>query len=358
MPTARSYRFDAQGRFLLIWRCLLAFLGTVLFYRLFAFALWGKHAGGDQGPLAIQASTVQKAGLTLALALLWWILANLRAADLSGRLRNGWKAAAFIVLSGVLSTVGFLLLGKVGTMGGVVLSLTAGLLTSWICTRAEGNPFASIGYKMDGRWARELTLGTLGGAGIMMLTALLTLGFGGFHWIRGTATLGVAAWGFLLYVLVGFNEETLFRGYLFQRLVKGMGEWPTQALLAGLFAFAHWGNPGMHGATKAWASLNIALAAVLLGLCYLRTRCLALPIGVHLGWNWTQGNLLGFGVSGTTDTPGLFQPVFHGRPEWLTGGAFGLEASLPCALVCLAAIIALMLWKREANAVPSTALEA
>ena len=55
-------------------------------------------------------------------------------------------------------------------------------------------------------------------------------------------------------------------------------------------------------------------------------------MGIHLGWNWAQGNLLGFGVSGTEAGPTVLKPVFDG-PEWLTGGAFGLEASLPCLLV-------------------------
>jgi len=119
-----------------------------------------------------------------------------------------------------------------------------------------------------------------------------------------------------------------------------------------VFAHDHWGNPGMLGATKAWASLNIGLASILLGFCYLRTRSLAMPIGLHLGWNWAQGGLLGFGVSGTTDTKGLWTPVFHGKPEWLTGGPFGLEASLPCALVCGAAI--LLIWRWQGSPKPVT----
>jgi hypothetical protein len=101
----------------------------------------------------------------------------------------------------------------------------------------------------------------------------------------------------------------------------------------------------MQGVTRMWATINIGLASILLGFCYLRTRSLALPIGVHLGWNWAQGSLLGFGVSGTTDTKGLWTPIFHGKPEWLTGGAFGLEASLPCTLVCLGLIFLLWRWK-------------
>ena len=73
----------------------------------------------------------------------------------------------------------------------------------------------------------------------------------------------------------------------------------------------------MQGVTKFWASLGIALAAVLLGLAYLRTRSLALPIGIHLGWNWFQGNILGFGVSGNSQR-GWVQPLFHGKAQWVS----------------------------------------
>ena len=105
----------------------------------------------------------------------------------------------------------------------------------------------------------------------------------------------------------------------------------------------------MEGGTRVWATINIGLAAILLGFCYLRTQSLALPIGVHLGWNWMQGSVLGFGVSGTTDFPGIWAPVLHDRPTWLTGGAFGLEASLICTLVCSAAIFALWRWRGTAG---------
>ncbi len=118
-------------------------------------------------------------------------------------------------------------------------------------------------------------------------------------------------------------------------------------MLAVFFALGHWGNPGMQGATKVWASLNIGLAAIMLGLAYLKTRSLALPIGLHLGWNWAQGTLLGFGVSGNAEV-GFLRPVFHGQPEWLTGGAFGLEASLPAILVLVAFILYLSRWKTPA----------
>jgi len=240
-----------------------------------------------------------------------------------------------------------------GALGGVWLGAALGAAASAICLRLEGRPFGSIGFVPGGRWVRDLLLGTLGGILLILTTALVIRGFDGFHWMRAT-DVGLRQLGFAAAVFlgVGFNEEILARGYPFQRLVEGGGPWVGQLSFAAFFALLHWGNPGMHGATKVWATLNIGLAAVLLGFCYLRTRSLALPIGMHLGWNWAQGSLLGFGVSGNTDIKGLWTPVFHGKPEWLTGGAFGLEASLPCALICGAAILGLWRWK---GTVPSVA---
>jgi hypothetical protein len=229
---------------------------------------------------------------------------------------------------------------------GVWISLAMVALASFICVGLEKRSFSDLGFHLGSRWFGEFLAGTVGGILLILLTALLVRGLGGFHWERaaniGARPLLIAA---LMYLGVAFNEELLSRGYPFQRLVEGAGPWVGQLVFAALFALMHWGNPGMHGATRAWATVNIALAALLLGFCYLRTRSLALPIGVHLGWNWAQGSLLGFGVSGTTEVKGAWMPVFHGRPDWLTGGAFGLEASVICTLVCGAAVFGLWRWR-------------
>ena len=263
-----------------------------------------------------------------------------------GTLRNGWKALLFAL--GALACGGAAESFRLGLPGAVEPWLptrwfTAGaaLMLTWGFLNLEKKPLASVGLALGGRWARELLAGALGGTALMALIALGAYLGGGFHLVRtpgaGPAPLLLGAW---VYLAVAFKEELLFRGYLFQRLELGVGPWPATVLLAALFAWAHWGNPGMTGPTRIWASLNIALAAILLGLSYLRTRSLALPIGLHLGWNWTQGVLLGFPVSGT-HAAGWWTPVQHGRPLWLTGGSFGLEASLPCTLVAVAACLAL-----------------
>jgi membrane protease YdiL (CAAX protease family) len=262
-----------------------------------------------------------------------------------GAVRGVWKALLF-ALGAVLcgGAVGTLRPGLAGPwLPAPWFSSAAFLGLTWFCLQLEGRPLGSVGLRLDRRWARLFLLGALGGCGLMALMALVAYLGGGFHLVRnpqaGPAALLAGAW---LFLAVAFSEEVLFRGYLFQRLCQGIGPWPAQLLVALLFAGVHWGNPGMSGATRAWASLDLVLAGLLLGQCYLRTRSLALPIGLHLGWNWAQGMLLGFGVSGLPSA-GWWTPVLHGQHAWLTGGRFGLEASLPCALVAAAACLALNL---------------
>jgi len=267
-----------------------------------------------------------------------------------GSVRSGWKVfgfiALFITIGIVVSAIAKALHAPPLRGGGVWVNALIVTLASFICVRLERRGFRDLGLHLGGRWWVELVAGTLGGILLILLTALLVLGLDGFHWERAVAVgprqVLMAA---LMFLGVAINEEIMARGYPFQRLVEGAGPWVGQLVFAALFALMHWGNPGMHGTTKVWATVNIALAAILLGFCYLRTRSLALPIGVHLGWNWAQGSLLGFGVSGTTDIKGYWTPVFHGKPEWLTGGAFGLEASALCTLVCGLAIVTLWCWK-------------
>jgi membrane protease YdiL (CAAX protease family) len=155
------------------------------------------------------------------------------------------------------------------------------------------------------------------------------------------AALAQGAWLFLWAALL---EELLFRGFVFQRLVDGTGALTAQLLMAALFALAHWGNPGMEGTTEVWATIDTMLGALLLGLAYLRTGSLALPIGIHFGWNWVQGSVLVFDVSGM-DQSGWLLPHLLDKPQWLTGGAFGPEASVFSVLVDATAVFALWRWK-------------
>jgi hypothetical protein len=229
------------------------------------------------------------------------------------------------------------------------LAASAGvtLLVSWAFLVLERRPLNSLGLRPGGRWLREFAAGAAGGLLLMGVLALAVRGAGGFHWVRDPGGSGALMAGAGFFLAVAFREELLFRGYAFQRGLEGLGAWPALGLMALAFAWAHGGNPGMEGPVRPWAIANIGLAGLLLGLGYVRTRSLALPVGLHLGWNWTQGSLLGFGVSGFS-TGSLLRPVFRDRPEWLTGGAFGLEASLPCTVLLLLAVAGLAVWRPRA----------
>lgn len=276
--------------------------------------------------------------------------------DAAGSVRNGWKILGFAGLLYFCMKI-FSLLGLWRELGFEWAMALAIMVPTILCLRLEGEPLPAVGLKPALRWGRDFAVGALGGLLLMLLVAGCIFAFHGLHWQRGGGAgfqeLMAGAW---LYLAVGVNEELLFRGYLFQRLVKGTGKWLALPLMGLWFAYAHWDNPGMSGSVKVWAMLNIFLAGLLLGVAYLKTRRLALPMGIHLGWNWAQGSLLGFGVSGTMDTRGWVNPVFEGRPEWLTGGAFGLEASLPCAVLCTVAILGLMLWKPNSQSSQASSL--
>lgn len=280
-----------------------------------------------------------------------------------GRLRSGWKAAlffvAYTVVSFALAIPVLIAAGILKWEANVTLNLVSpftGSLTalgvSMLFVVFEMRSFRSLGFDLNRRWFAQMGWGTLIGILLITAMALPLLALGGFHWVHNPqgSWLGVGL-GFFLFLAVGINEESTFRGYPFQRLVEGLGAWPTQLIMALGFTLLHWSNAGIHQAEPLLRTLtlvNIGLAAILLGLCYLKTRSLALPIGVHLGWNWAQGNLLGFGVSGTTHAQGFWKPVLHDKPQWLSGGAVGLEGSVICTGVCLATILILVLWKPKA----------
>lgn len=283
--------------------------------------------------------------------------------DSNARLRNGWWILVFIALmlaSRYAYTPASRALQDLGVPPDALEPLRFGflLLVTWICVRLRREPLSSIGFMLDVRWARELGIGALLGIASALLTVAMICASGGVRLeldpARSVATL---AFGAYVFVFVALFEETLFRGFVFQRLVAGAGAWIALGVLGLLFATSHWGNPDMHGATLAWATVELFLGAVLLGLAYLRTRSLALPIGLHFGWNWALGNVLGFGVSGF-EQAGWFRPLLLDRPEWMTGGRFGPEASIFAVVVDAMLIVALWKWKGTADrrvAVPRVA---
>lgn len=275
--------------------------------------------------------------------------------DRQGSLRNGWWILLFLALfvaSQPVYTVASRTLQGLGLDKPWLAPLPVVflVLVTWACLRLRREPLAAVGLHLDRAWARDVLGGAALGTALILIVAGLIALAGGvrFHLdpARGLGALAMGAWAF---VWVALLEELLFRGFVFQRLVDGLGRWPALLAMALLFALAHWGNPGMDGPTLAWATVDTVLGALLLGLAYLRTGSLALPIGIHFGWNWAQGALLGFDVSGFGQA-GWLLPELLDKPQWLTGGAFGPEASVFAVWVDAVAVGLMWKWKASADA--------
>jgi len=145
---------------------------------------------------------------------------------------------------------------------------------------------------------------------------------------------------FGLMVIIAFAEEIVFRGYILNNLLESINKWAALLITALIFALAHLANPDF----SIVAAVNIFLAGILLGINYIYTKSLWFGIMLHFSWNFLQGPILGYEVSGQP-LKSLFQHELQGN-KWLTGGGFGFEGSLVATLLCVLAIIALI-WVYE-----------
>jgi uncharacterized protein len=194
---------------------------------------------------------------------------------------------------------------------------------------------------------RELGAGVLLGALLFSLTIGILAALGVYQvtgnngWLAMFATVP----GFILAAVL---EEVVMRGVVFRILEQSLGSWLAVALSAVIFGALHLLNPG---ATLLNAGAVMLEAGVLLAAAYMLTRRLWLCIGIHFAWNFMQGGIFSAAVSGGT-MRGLLQAKLVGAP-WLTGGAFGVEASAVAVVVCSStALLLLIAAKRKGNVLP------
>jgi CAAX protease family protein len=162
--------------------------------------------------------------------------------------------------------------------------------------------------------------------------------------IHGTAILtAAAAWG-LAFLLAGFAEEFLFRGYAQFTLTTGMGFWPSAFLLSGLFGLSHASN----GGEAVLGDLSVVSFGLLLCLFLRRTGNLWCAVGFHLGYDWGQTFLYGVPNSGLLPSQSLLNASLSG-PRWLTGGTVGPEASIFCPIVLAIVAVVFSLKYRDAR---------
>jgi uncharacterized protein len=242
---------------------------------------------------------------------------------------------------------------------GAVAALIGTLLTVWLAGRfLDRRPFADFGFHLGSGWWLDLLFGMVLGALLMGAVFLVELGFG---WISVTGTFRPLVPGapfalaillpVVLFSCVGVYEELLSRGYQLRNAAEGLNlpvVGPRNAVIlawvlsSGFFGFLHVTNPN----ATLYSTINVALAGLMLGFGYVLTGELAIPIGLHITWNFFQGSVFGFPVSGLGPVGATFLSTEQGGPALWTGGAFGPEAGLlgPAAMILGGFLIAL--WVR------------
>jgi uncharacterized protein len=199
----------------------------------------------------------------------------------------------------------------------------------------QNEPIKAMGLVRRPDFGREFALGSaIGWAGMVACVLPIAL-TGGLVVTFFTAPRQFALIFLDLAVLAiaALAEEIAFRGYPFQRLIDATNPTSATIFISLLFGAIHLANPG---ATFASTTVTV-FAGWLLAICYLRTRALWLAWGFHFTWNATMGVLFGLPISGISD----FSPVVASNvvgPVWITGGDYGPEGSLICAIVILVLI--------------------
>ena len=214
--------------------------------------------------------------------------------------------------------------------------------------RRQGAPvLAGLGLKAGRRTAPDIGMGvaiaTLAMIGILVAEAML----GGIR-VSGGAFAPTAALGFGLFLVVqGFLDEILMRGMLISGLAMLLGGRPVAAVLiaAVLFGMTH----AFFDGASALSIVSNSLGGVMYGLAFILTGRIWLGLGLHFAWNFVQGPILGFILSGHPVTGGVFNIADLG-PVWLTGGLYGPEGGVVGIALRFAVIGAVAAWAQSRKA--------
>jgi hypothetical protein len=232
---------------------------------------------------------------------------------------------------------------------GAAFGLTSLLVLLWAGLFERRGP-STLGLNAKG--PMRFLRGYLIGLAFLAAVVGVIWGTGGYV-VEGAGAFGSAAVGAALlpigvlllgFIIQGSTEEILFRGWLMQLIASRHGLWIAVIANSALFALAHAGN--IEPSRELFVGLaNIVLFGLFISLYAVREGSLWGVCGWHAAWNWLLGLGFGLEVSGQViDTVPLITDLTAapGAAWWLTGAAFGPEASLVTTAVLLAGTVVLM----------------
>lgn len=271
-----------------------------------------------------------------------------------GVLRAGWSILIFAILCAILIIGSQIFVGPllhvdlnapIGPMKGLAMELcqfVPAVVATWVMARLERRPLLSYGYQGPARAVRFFS-GIVWGF-IAISALVLVLHHFGYLALEGrTLHVGAALqyaglWG-VVFVCVGFTEESMLRGYAQFTITRGIGYWWGMILLALLFGLMHRTNPGESPVGLA----SVVGAGMIFCLSLWFTGSLWWAVGFHAAWDWGQSYFYGTADSGMLAQGHLFRELPVGSPLW-SGGTTGPEGSVIGLPLLLIVALAMYLW--------------
>lgn len=280
------------------------------------------------------------------------------------RLRAGWRILIFIVffilMSRILSNIGLSIVGGLDKTESTywifrgVIVIVASSLVVWIVRKYfDKKTFVSLGLRLDSLAVKDFFVGLVI-SGLMIGTIFIIFLISGLLEIKEiswsgssiSAVFEIVLWFFGIGLAVGWSEELAFRGYLLQNMKDGMNLFWAILISCILYGLLHLSNPN----STILSGILIAIFGYLRIFGWLRSGQLWLSMGMHAGWDFFQGPILGFTVSGM-NTDSLIKQTILGA-DWITGGSFGPEAGIVVIPVIVFGLIIMYLWTANRENVP------
>ena len=220
------------------------------------------------------------------------------------------------------------------------------LFAAWLVLTIRHRPLSSLGLSLQGCWKSLLK-------GAVFVAGLKLVGFG-VSLLSGVIEVADVAFSpvslllsLLFFFLVAITEELMVRGFILGRMLDGgINKFAALFMSSVSFSLLHVLNPDFAFVPF----LNIVLAGFFLGASYVYTRNLCFPIALHWFWNWIQGPVLGYKVSGNELGGESLLTLRLPEENLINGGAFGFEGSLLCSgLLVLGTALIIGYYNRHAS---------
>ena len=291
------------------------------------------------------------------------------------KLRAGWRILFFILIFWLLASSIFIIKPLFGDITRreflesysviiiFILAVSASIAVAIARKFFDKRSVKSLGLTVNRQALKDIVFGFLlsgvmAGLFFLILTAFDLIEFNGFNfgeadslagqpfdYISFISVMSIGSLTIILFehIMVGYWEELVFRGYVFQNMIDGMGLKISILISCVIYGLVHFTNPN--------ASLLSTAIIMLFGFLriygYLATKMLWLSMGMHMGWNYFQGPIFGFAASGR-EMATLINQTAAG-PNWLSGGDFGPEGSILIIPIILFALLVMRWWAKKSS---------